>query len=99
MLKFEKNPNALAAEVNLGDVMDLIPWNQFVIVFYQWTGMENGYREEDAIFDGQVSDWYDETMDAQEQYLRRRQGEMVVVGVQPVELESVVGPVIMIVVE
>ena len=84
----------LMREIRLDELMKLIPDDEFVIIFDDLAGA-NGFREEDALFDGQVMDWWEEkaarlAMDAH----KRR-----VLGFQVRELETVAGPVIMIVTE
>ena len=97
MLKFEKNPAAMFINIKLGAMMNLIPRDEFVIVFDRFTILENGIREQDAAFNGQGTDWLEGTQRGLPEF--RELIETVVVGVQPVELESVAGPVLMIVVE
>lgn len=77
--------------MKLEELLAQIPDDEFVIVF-DYSARETGYREEDAIYNGQVADWWDR---ADAGIMRRR----VVLGFQARELETVVGPVIMIVVE
>lgn len=79
-------------EIRLGELMKLIPNDEFVIIFEGRAG-DNGYREEDALFNGQVQDWWKEDA-AVADLLKMR-----VLGFQARELETVVGPVIMIVTE
>lgn len=81
-------------EMALDEMMKLIPDDEFVIIFDDLAGMK-GFREEDALFNGQVMDWFADmamriTMDS---YKRR------VIGIQTRELETVAGPVIMLVTE
>lgn len=78
--------------IRLGELMKLIPVDEFVMVF-DLEAEKNGYQEEDAIFNGQVSDWLVESV-ARPDMLRMR-----VLGFQARETETVVGPVIMIVVD
>lgn len=98
-MKFEMNMQALRVSLKLEDLMMLIPEDQFVIVFDQWTGTENGYREENAIFNGQVLDF--QTYDPKDEPARLRLLNLKhtdVMGVQAAEIGSVVGPVLMVVV-
>lgn len=79
-------------EIRLGELMKLIPEDEFVIVFDEGAG-KDGYQEEDAIYNGQVLDWWKEKATTTDM------PRMHVLGFQARETESVVGPVIMIVTE
>ena len=81
-----------AREIWLRDLMRLIPEDEFVIVF-DYGAEAKGFREEDALYNGQVADWWKEEA-AVADALRMR-----VLGFQARELETVAGPVVMIVVE
>ena len=83
---------SLAREIRLRELMKLIPDDEFVMIFKSDAG-QDGFREEDAIFNGQVIDWWVECV-ATPDMLR-----MYVLGFQARETETVVGPVIMIVVD
>lgn len=86
----------LLKEIRLEELMKLIPDDEFVIIFDDLAGA-NGYREEDALFNGQVADWWkdrDENLATATDAHKRR-----VLGFQTRELETVAGPVIMIVTE
>ena len=81
-------------EMALDEMMKLIPDDEFVIIFDDLAGGK-GFREEDALFNGQVMDWFAD-MDIRittDSHMRR------VIGIQTRELETVAGPVIMIVTE
>lgn len=98
-MKFEMNVLALGIALTLEELMMLIPEDQFVIVFDQRTGTEDGFREEDAIFNGQVRDF--QTYDPKDEPARLRLLNLKhtdVMGVQAAEIGSVVGPVLMVVV-
>lgn len=85
---------SLAREIRLEELMKLIPDDEFVIIFDDLAGA-NGFREEDALFDGMVLDWWkDEAARLVTDAHKRR-----VLGFQARELETVAGPVIMIVTE
>lgn len=79
-------------EIRLGELMKLIPDDEFVIVFDEKAG-ESGYQEEDAIYNGQVLDWWKEIS------ITTDMPRMCVLGFQARTLESVSGPVTMIVAE
>ena len=81
-------------EMALEEMMKLIPDDEFVIIFDDLAGVK-GFREEDALFNGQVMDWFADTAAriTIDSYKRR------VIGLQTRELETVAGPVIMIVTE
>lgn len=79
-------------EIRLRELMQLIPEEEFVIIFDYAAGA-NGYQEEDALFNGQAMDWWKEDA-AVADALKMR-----VIGFQARELETVAGPVIMIVTE
>lgn len=89
---FKNKWQSVAREIRLRELMQLIPEEEFVIVF-DYTAGANGYQEEDALFNGQVQDWWKEEA-AVADALKMR-----VLGFQARELETVVGPVVMIVVE
>lgn len=89
---FKNKWQSVAREIRLKELMQLIPEEEFVIVFDYAAGA-NGYQEEDALFNGQVQDWWKEEA-AVADALKMR-----VLGFQARELETVVGPVVMIVVE
>lgn len=84
----------LVREIRMHELMKLIPDDEFVIIFDDMAGA-NGFREEDALFNGQVKDWWEDTALrlATDEHKRR------VLGFQARELETVAGPVIMIVTE
>lgn len=91
---FKNRWQSVVREIRLEELMKLVPDDEFVIIFDDLAGAK-GYREEDALFDGQVMDWWEDkavrlAMDAH----KRR-----VLGFQARELETVAGPVIMIVTE
>ena len=88
---FKNRWQSVAREIRLGELMKLILEEEFVIIF-DYSAEAGGYREEDALFNGQVIDWWKDeaTADAL---------KMCVLGFQARELESVAGPVIMIVAE
>ena len=91
---FENRWQGLLREIRLEELMKLIPEEEFVIIFDYAAG-EKGYREEDALFNGQVADWWeDEAVRLATDAHKRR-----VPGFQAWELETVAGPVIMIVTE
>jgi hypothetical protein len=79
-------------EIRLGELMKLIPEDEFVIVFDEGAG-KDGYQEEDAIYNGQVLDWWKEIS------MTTDMPRMCVLGFQARTLESVAGPVTMIVAE
>ena len=84
----------LVREIRLHELMKLIPDDEFVVIFddMAWA---NGFREEDALFNGQVKDWWeDKALRLATDADKRR-----VLGFQTRELETVAGPVIMIVTE
>lgn len=91
---FKNRWQGLLREIRLEELMKLIPDDEFVIIFDDLAGV-NGFREEDALFDGQVADWWEDKAVrlATDAHKRR------VLGFQARELETVVGPVIMIVTE
>lgn len=79
-------------DIRLRELMQLIPEDEFVIIF-DYTAGANGYQEEDALFNGQAMDWWKDDA-AVADALKMR-----VLGFQARELETVAGPVLMIVVE
>lgn len=81
-------------EMALDELMKLIPDDEFVIIFDDLAGMK-GFREEDALFNGQVMDWFADTAMRITTDLHKRR----VIGIKTRELETVAGPVIMIVTE
>lgn len=91
---FKNRWQGLLREIRLEELMKLIPDDEFVVIFDDLAGV-NGYREEDALFNGQVADWWEDKAVrlATDAYKRR------VLGFQTRELETVAGPVIMIVTE
>ncbi len=93
-MRMQNRWQSVVREIRLEELMKLIPDDEFVIIFDDLAGA-NGFREEDALFDGQVMDWWEDkaarlAMDAH----KRR-----VLGFRAQELETVAGPVIMIVTE
>ena len=93
-MRMQNRWQSVVREIRLDELMKLIPDDEFVIIFDDLAGAK-GYREEDALFDGMVLDWWEDkaarlAMDAH----KRR-----VLGFQARELETVAGPVIMIVTE
>ena len=81
-------------EMALDELMKLIPDDEFVIIFDDMAGGK-GFREEDALFNGQVMDWFaDMSIRITTDSHKRR-----VIGIQTRELETVAGPVIMLVTE
>lgn len=91
---FKNRWQGLLREIRLEELMKLIPDDEFVIIFDDLAGA-NGFREEDALFDGMVLDWWkDEAARLVTDAHQRR-----VLGFQARELETVAGPVIMIVTE
>lgn len=91
---FKNRWQGLLREIRLEELMKLIPDDEFVIIFDDLAGA-NGFREEDALFDGMVLDWWkDEAARLVTDAHKRR-----VLGFQARELETVAGPVIMIVTE
>ncbi len=91
---FKNRWQGLLREIRLEELMKLIPDDEFVVIFDDLAGA-NGYREEDALFNGQVADWWEDKAArlATDAHKRR------VLGFQARELETVAGPVIMIVTE
>ena len=89
---FKNRWQSVTREIRLGELMKLIPEEEFVMIFDYAAGTD-GWREEDALFDGQVLDWWKEKATTTDM-LRMR-----VLGFQARELETVAGPVIMIVAE
>ena len=91
---FKNRWQCLLREIRLEDLMKLIPDDDFVVIFDDLAGAK-GYREEDALFNGQVADWWEDKAVrlATDAHKRR------VLGFQTRELETVAGPVIMIVTE
>lgn len=91
---FKNRWQSVVREIRLEELMKLIPDDEFVIIFDDLAGA-NGFREEDALFDGMVLDWWkDEAARLVTDAHKRR-----VLGLQARELETVAGPVIMIVTE
>lgn len=93
-MNFKNRRMNVVREMALDEVMKLIPEDEFVIIFDDLAGGK-GFREEDALFNGQVMDWFAD-MDIRittDSRMRR------VIGIQTRELETVAGPVIMIVTE
>ena len=81
-------------EMTLDELMKLIPDDEFVIIFDELAGGK-GFREENALFNGQVMDWFaDMAIRITTDSHKRR-----VIGIQTRELETVAGPVIMLVTE
>lgn len=93
-MEFRNRRMNVGLEMALDELMKLIPDDEFVIIFDDMARMD-GFREEDALFDGQVMDWFADTAAriAIDSYKRR------VIGIQTRELETVAGPVIMLVTE
>ena len=91
---FKNRWQSVVREIRLDELMKLIPDDEFVIIVDDMAGMD-GFREEDALFNGQVMDWFADTAAriTIDSYKRR------VIGIQTRELETVAGPVIMIVTE
>lgn len=91
---FKNRRQGLLREIRLEELMKLIPDDEFVVIFDDLAGA-NGYREEDALFNGQVADWWEDKAVrlATDAHKRR------VLGFQTRELETVAGPVVMIVTE
>ena len=79
-------------EIRLRELMPLIPEDEFVIIF-DYTAGANGYQEEDALYNGQAMYWWKEDAEVADALKLR------VLGFQARELETVAGPVIMIVTE
>lgn len=91
---FKNRWQSVVREIRLEELMKLIPDDEFVIIFDDLAGA-NGFREEDALFDGMVLDWWkDEAARLVTDAHKRR-----VLGFQARELGTVAGPVIMIVTE
>ncbi|MBP3720120.1 MAG: hypothetical protein J6J41_02195 [Clostridia bacterium] len=82
---------SLAREIRLHELMKLIPDDEFVMIFESGAGRD-GFQEEDAIFNGQVSDWW-----AEASVVKSDMPRMYVLGFQARETETVIGPVTMIV--
>ena len=83
---------SMVREIRLGELMKLIPDDEFVIIFDDLAGAD-GFQEEAALFNGQVEDWWKEEAAVADA------ARMRVLGFQARELETVAGPVIMIVVD
>lgn len=83
---------SVVREIRLGELMKLIPDDEFVIIFDDLAGAD-GFQEEAALFNGQVEDWRKEKATVTDMPRMR------VLGFQARELETVAGPVIMIVVD
>lgn len=84
----------LLREIRLEELMKLIPDDEFVVIFDDLAGVK-GYREEDALFNGQVADWWEDKAVRLVTDAHKRR----VLGIQTWELETVAGPVIMILTE
>ena len=93
-MRMQNRWQSVVREIRLDELMKLIPDDEFVIIVDDMAGMD-GFREEDALFNGQVMDWFADTAARStiDSYKRR------VIGIQTRELETVAGPVIMIVTE
>ena len=76
-------------KIRLGDLMRLIPDDEFVIIFHDLDSPD--YREEDAIFNGLAADWW------RSSHENRGIGVWRVIYVSPCELPTVSGPVLMII--
>ena len=88
-MKKMRNRWQSARAVRLWDMVKMIPDDEFVIIFDDKAD-ESGYQEKDAIFNGEVRDfWKDPAAEA----LRKTY----VLGLQARELEDTVGPATMIV--
>lgn len=93
-MRMQNRWQSVVREIRLEELMKLIPDDEFVVIFDDLAGA-NGYREEDALFNGQVADWWeDKSVRLATDAHKRR-----VLGFQARELETVAGPVIMIVTE
>ena len=92
---FKNRWQLLLREIHLEELMKLIPDDEFVVIFDDHLSGANGYREEDALFNGQVADWWEDKAVrlATDAHKRR------VLEFQTRDLETVAGPVIMIVTE
>lgn len=77
-------------EIRLGELMKLIPDDEIVIIFNDQAGAD-GFREEDALYNGEVLDWWKERAAGTDMPRMR------VTGFQARELTDTVGPAIMIV--
>ena len=93
-MNFKNRRMNVVREMALDEVMKLIPDDEFVIIFDDLSGVK-GYREEDALFNGQVMDWFADMAMRITTESHKRRG----IGIQTRELETVAGPVIMIVTE
>ena len=82
----------LVREIRLGELMKLIPDDEFVIIFEDTVGVSE-YREEDALFNGTVLDWWKDMATVTDIQKMR------VTGFQVRELADTVGSGIMIVAE
>ena len=89
-MKRIKKEVAFWRDILLADLMKLIPDDEFVIIFLDGAAGPDGYREEDALFNGLALDWW------KEEAAVAKVAQMRVVGIRPAELETVAGPVIMI---
>ena len=89
---FKNRWQSVVREIRLGELMKLIPDDEFVIIFDD-LAVGNGFQEEDALFNGQVLDWWKEEAAVAEA------ARMRVLGFQARQLETVAGPAIMIVVD
>lgn len=85
------NVETVRDSIRLKELMRLIPNDEFVIIYTPLKEFGKKFREEEALFNGQAGDWWEAT--AENAAMR----EMVVVGFKASELETVAGPVILIV--
>ena len=83
---------SLSREIPLWELIKLIPDDEFVVIFHQLSE-GTGFQEADAVFNGQVVDWW------REEAAIARLMKMRVVGIRPCELETVAEAVTMIVVD
>ena len=88
------NVKTVRDSIRLNELMRLIPDDEFVIIYTPLKEFGEKFREEEALFNGQAGDWWEET--AKKAGMREMR-EMVVVGFKASELETVAGPVILIV--
>lgn len=89
---------SVVKEIRLGELVKLIPDDEFVIIFDALAGAA-GYPEEDAMFNGQAADWWSDLSNVQAGKVNVDLNRWRVVGICGRELETVAGPVIMIVAE
>ena len=87
------NVETVRDSIRLKELMRLIPNDEFVIIYTPLKEFNEKFREEEALFNGQAGDWWKETFE------KAAMREMVVVGFKASELETVAGPVILIVVK